>query len=255
MRPKAVLRILAVAALALPLIPLQMLAVRRGWPMQRSLPVIFHRTVLRLIGVMVDERRRMETRRPLLIVSNHVSWLDIPVLGSLAGLSFIAKSEVTGWPIIGLFARLQRSVFIDRRRRHDTAEATALIGARLLEGDPIVLFGEGTTGDGTRVLPFRSALIGAAREAMGASDAPVLVQPLAIRYLRRDGLPIARSAMFAIAWTGDMELAPHLMDLLAGGPIDVLVAWGEPIRYAGDTDRKALAKALEATVRRLARDG
>lgn len=253
MSAKAVLRIACVATLALALMPVQMLAIRAGWPMRRSLPRRFHGIVLRLIGVEVEVRGSASTQRPLLVVANHVSWLDICVFGSLGNLSFVAKSEVAGWPGVGVLARLQRSVFIDRGRRHGTGEAAARIGARLADGDVMVLFAEGTTGDGLRVLPFRSALLGATRAALGSDGGAVGVQPLAIRYARRDGLPIARGAMPKIAWIGDMDLAPHLMAILAGGPIDVVVGWGEAVDVTAGTDRKALARAMERAVRHLVR--
>jgi 1-acyl-sn-glycerol-3-phosphate acyltransferase len=252
MRLTSICRIIAVGLLALPLIPVQWLAVRADWPLARRLPVFFHRCVLAIIGVKLTVRGAQDLRRPVLIVANHVSWLDIIVLGACAPLSFVAKSEVAGWPVIGLFARLQRTVFIERERRQKTGAANAAIGARLKAGDAMVLFGEGTTGDGIHVLPFRSALLGAAREAMGNGDAPALVQPLALRYVRRGGLPIGRSGMSEIAWIGDTDLGPHLLGVLAGPPIDVVVQWGEALPYGTDTDRKALAKELETTVRRLA---
>jgi 1-acyl-sn-glycerol-3-phosphate acyltransferase len=252
MRLKAMCRIAGVAALALPLIPLQWLAVRGDWKLARGLPVFFHRWVLRIIGVKLIIRGAEDGRRPLLIVSNHVSWLDIIVLGACAPLSFIAKSEVKGWPVIGLFASLQRSIFIDRGRRHKTGHATAAIGARLKAGDAVVLFGEGTTGDGMHILPFRSALLGAAREAMADGDVPAFVQPLALRYVRRGGLPIGSGVMRSqISWIGDMDLAPHLVATLSGGPLDVVVQWGEALAFEAGTDRKVLAQRLENEVRRL----
>jgi 1-acyl-sn-glycerol-3-phosphate acyltransferase len=254
MSPKALLRLVGAALLALPLIPVQMVALRFGHGLAAQLPVTFHRTLIAILGVRVTESGRIDERRPLLIVANHVSWLDIPVIGSRGPVSFIAKSEVNGWPVIGLFARLQRSIFIERARRHRTGAATSAIGARLMAGDPMVLFGEGTTGDGMSVLPFRSALIGAAHEAV-AGDRPCLVQPMAIRYIRRSGLPIGRATMPDIAWTGDMELAPHLAGILSGGPIDVLVSWGEAMPVDALTDRKVLARTLEAAVRDLRRAG
>jgi lyso-ornithine lipid O-acyltransferase len=217
--------------------------------------VFFHRCVLTLIGVKVAVNGGEARERPLLIVANHVSWLDIVVLGSLAPLSFIAKSEVAGWPVIGLFARLQRSIFIERERRHKTGEANAAIGARLKAGDAMLLFGEGTTGDGIHILPFRSALLGAAREALGEGAKSAFVQPLALRYTRRGGLPIGRGAMKEVAWIGDMDLAPHLMGVLSGPPIDVVVNWGEPLIYDATTDRKALTRKLEGDVRALVRMG
>jgi 1-acyl-sn-glycerol-3-phosphate acyltransferase len=247
MSVKATVRIAAVVLLVLALMPVQLLAIRFGWPLRRSLPRRFHRIVLALIGVAVETRGAPDPRRPLLIVANHVSWLDICVYGSAESLSFVAKSEVAGWPGIGLLARLQRSIFVERARRSRTAAATAAIGARLSSGDAMLLFAEGTTGDGRRVLPFRSALIGAAREAF-AETGEVVVQPVAIRYVRRGGLPIGREATASIAWTGDMELAPHLAALLAGGPVDVVVAWGAPTLVTASTDRKVLARQLEERV-------
>jgi 1-acyl-sn-glycerol-3-phosphate acyltransferase len=251
MRPKALARIAAVAALALPLIPLQALAVRLNWRLARHLPVAFHSCVLGIIGVRVKTRGCEDGHRPLLIVANHVSWLDIIVLGAAAPLSFIAKSEVAGWPVVGLLARLQRTFFIERQSRHKTGAAANGIGERLKQGDAMLLFAEGTTGDGIHVLPFRSALLGAARAAMDETGGAVLVQPVAVRYSRRDGLPIGRGAMPAISWAGDLDLAPHLLGILAGGPIDVVVSWGEPSIFERNTDRKALTKALEAQVRAL----
>ncbi|CAM5773800.1 1-acyl-sn-glycerol-3-phosphate acyltransferase [Labrys miyagiensis] len=253
MRFKAFCRIAAVGLLALPLIPLQWLAVRRDWSLARNLPVFFHRCVCAIIGVKVAIRGSEAAERPLLIVANHVSWLDIVVLGSVAPLSFIAKSEVAGWPVIGLFARLQRSIFIERERRHKTRQATAAIGERLKAGDAMVLFGEGTTSDGIHILPFRSALLGAAREALGDGDRLAYVQPLALRYTKRGGLPIGRGAMQEVAWIGDVDLAPHLMGVLSGPPIDVVVSWGEALPYGTDTDRKVLTRRLENEVRALAR--
>jgi 1-acyl-sn-glycerol-3-phosphate acyltransferase len=251
MRAKVLLRLAAVAALALPLVPLQALALRLNWRLADRLPVFFHRCILRIIGVSVKTLGREDNRRPLLIVANHVSWLDIIVFGAAAPLSFIAKSEVATWPVLGLFARLQRSFFVERQSRHKTGAAASGIGERLKQGDAMLLFAEGTTGDGIHVLPFRSALLGAARTAMGEGEGAVFVQPVAIRYVRRDGLPIGRGAMPAISWAGDLDLVPHLVGILAGGPIDVVVSWGEVTSFARDTDRKALAKALEVQVRTL----
>jgi 1-acyl-sn-glycerol-3-phosphate acyltransferase len=183
------------------------------------------------------------------VVSNHVSWLDIPVIGSLHPLSFIAKSEVGNWPVVGLLAKLQRSVFIDRQRRKATAEVNDALAHRLVKGEVIVLFAEGTTGDGNRLLPFRSSLVGAAQAALAHDTVEtVYLQPLAIAYTRRDGLPITRRDRPFIAWYGDMDLAPHLALFVKGHPIDVVVTWGEPISFNGS--RKEATAAAEASVRR-----
>lgn len=236
-------------------IPLQWAALRLGAPGRRAIPLAYHRIVCATLGI----RRIVHGEPPrgpaALILSNHVSWLDICVLSALTPLSFIAKAEVGTWPVVSLLARLQRTVFIDRTRRADTARANGAVARRLREGDRIVLFAEGTTGDGTRVLPFRSALVGAAREALTADGAgDVVLQPLAITYVRRDGLPLQRGDRPAIAWHGDMELAPHLKGILAGGPIDVQLTWGTPIPFDAGTDRKRATRRAEEEVRAKVRE-
>ncbi|HEY8383872.1 MAG TPA: lysophospholipid acyltransferase family protein [Microvirga sp.] len=242
------LRLLALILFYLAILGPQMLALRFGWRLRERLPVAFHRMVLRLFGVRVIERGRPPGREATLVLANHVSWLDIPVLGALRPLSFIAKSEIDGWPVVGTFARLQRSVFIDRQRRKATAEVSDAVAHRLAKGEAIVLFAEGTTGDGTRLLPFRSSLVGAAQTALAdpAVDR-ILLQPLAIAYRRRNGLPVTRRDRPAIAWYGDMELAPHLSLFVRGGPLDVVVTWGDPIPFNGN--RKEATAAAESAVR------
>jgi 1-acyl-sn-glycerol-3-phosphate acyltransferase len=246
------LRLLLLALASLFLIPLQMLALRFGWGILHVGPMWFHRVLLRLFNVRVIERGKPPGDAATLVVANHVSWLDIPVIGSLHPLSFIAKSEIEGWPVVGLFAKLQRSVFIDRQRRKATAEVNDALAHRLVKGEVIVLFAEGTTSDGNRLLPFRSSLVGAAQTAlMHDSVERVLLQPLAITYTRRHGLPVTRRDRPFIAWYGDMELAPHLKMFVQATPLDVVVTWGEPIPFNGS--RKGATALAEAEVRKALR--
>jgi 1-acyl-sn-glycerol-3-phosphate acyltransferase len=251
-RAGAAARLLVQALFFLAAMPVQSLAMRLGWRRLAGwTPVLFHRLFLRMFGLRVEVRGALARGAPVLVVANHVSWLDICVLGSLMPLSFVAKSEVAGWPVVGLFARLQRTVFIDRGRRTHTAAVNAMVARRLTEGDMIVLFPEGTSSDGNRVLPFRSALVGAARAALGDAKAGTIhLQPLAITYVRRSGLPLTRRERPEVAWYGDMELAPHLSGFLRGGPFDARVVFGEPIPFDAATDRKRATTEAEAAVRR-----
>lgn len=235
--------------------PVQLLAARFGWRLAGWLPVLFHRLFLRMFGLRIEVRGKLAEGAPVLVLANHVSWLDIPVLGSLAPLSFVAKSEVAGWPVVGLFAKLQRTVFIERARKTHTAEVNEAVGRRLAGGDVIVLFPEGTSSDGNRVLPFRSSLVGAARAALAEpSLGRIHLQPLAITYTRRNGLPLTRRDRPAVAWYGDMDLAPHLAGFLSGGPFDARVTFGEPIAFDAASDRKRATAAAEAAVRRAFHD-
>jgi 1-acyl-sn-glycerol-3-phosphate acyltransferase len=250
-RPAVVLRLAIQALFFLLVLPLQRLAIRFDWRLAGWLPVLFHRLFLRLFGIKVNVHGAPARSAPALVLANHMSWLDIAVLGSLGPLSFVAKSEVAGWPVISLFARLQRTVFIDRARKSHTAEVNAAVAGRLAAGDIVVLFPEGTTSDGNRVLPFRSALVGAARVALAdGAHGRIDLQPLAITYLSRHGLPLTRRDRPEIAWYGDMDLAPHLAALLGQGPLDVAVTWCEPIPFEAATDRKRATAGAEAAIRR-----
>jgi lyso-ornithine lipid O-acyltransferase len=236
----------AVGAITLMLLPFQALAVWLDLPLQRSIPLRFHRMVCALLGIRVRQTGFRMHEHPLLIVSNHCSWVDIPVIASVAPVVFVAKSEVAGWPVIGLLARLQRTVFVERARRHKTRDVNAEIAQRLAEGDPVVLFGEGTSSDGNRVLPFRSALIGAARDAVAEAEhtGRVWIQPLSIAYTGMRGLPLARHERPRVAWYGHMSLAPHLTRLVRRGGLDVSLVWGEPVAFDEQSDRKEVARAL-----------
>jgi 1-acyl-sn-glycerol-3-phosphate acyltransferase len=221
-----------------------------GWS---RITVAYYRMLRALFRVRVNIVGTLVRDHPVLIVANHVSWLDIVLLGSIAPVAFIAKREIGEWPLIGRAAKAQRSVFVDRTRRHQTAEAIAAIAQRLTGGTPVVLFAEGTSSDGNRVLQFRSALVGAARDALAEvrPSRQVLVQPLSICYTRLQGLPMGRQHRPVVAWYGDLDFLPHLKEFIRRGAVDAVVTWGEPIAYDETTDRKALVKSLEDTVRRL----
>lgn len=234
------------------LLPVQLYAMRFRPKLAARVPMWWQRVAARALGLRVRVEGTPATERPLLLVSNHVSWVDIVTLGSLLPVSFIAKSEVGGWPVVKWLARLQRSVFVDRTRRTATAASNSAIAARLAADEALVLFAEGTTGDGISVLPFRSALVGAAREAAG-SETRIVVQPVAIVYVGFQGLPIDRSRMAEIAWHGDMDLAPHLVGLIDIGAIDAVVAFGTPIAFGPDSDRKIVTARAEAEVRAMVR--
>jgi 1-acyl-sn-glycerol-3-phosphate acyltransferase len=248
LRTAFVLTVFAVVTLVL--MPVQWLAVALKRPLRRRIPVFYHRFVCRLLGVRVRANGAPIGDRPLLIVANHSSWLDISIITSVAPVVFVAKSEIARWPFFGLLAKLQRTVFVERDRRHKTGEVNAQIAQRLAEGDPVLLFGEGTAGDGNRVLPFRTALIGAARDAIAAAgNERVWIQPLSIAYVGQQGIALGRHLRPRAAWYGKMKLTEHIGNIVRSGAVDVSVTWGEPIPYDGAIDRKLLARQLESAVR------
>src|SRR5258705_7709195 len=220
---------LAFVALTLVLLPFQLIGLVFDLRLQRTIPHLYHRILCALIGVRIREVGRRSTAAPALILSNHVSWLDICVITALAPVVFVAKSEVARWPVLGWLAKLQRTVFINRQARHQTGAATREIAGRLLGGDAVVLFAEGTSSDGIRVLPFRSSLVGAVHHALGDSThhTHVTVQPMSLAYVGFGGVPIGRNLREPLALDGGVELVPHLLPVLAAGAVDVTLSLGE----------------------------
>lgn len=237
---RACLRILAYVALTLPLLPVQAVALALKHELSTALPRAYHRMVCRVLGIRVIVRGgALASARPLLVVGNHSSYLDIEVLGSLIPGSFVAKAEIAGWPFFGWLAKLQRSVFIERRSSK-AREHKDEIEKRLLEGDVLILFPEGTSDDGNRMLPFRSALFSVAERRIEGE--PLVVQPVSLAYTRLDGMPMGRSFRPLFAWYGDMALAPHLWRMLGMGVLTAEVMFHEPVTIDRFASRKALSE-------------
>jgi 1-acyl-sn-glycerol-3-phosphate acyltransferase len=250
---RVILFALAFLALTLVLLPFQLIGVVFDLRLQRTIPHLYHRVLCTLIGVRIREVGARSTASPALILSNHVSWLDICIISALAPVVFVAKSEVARWPVFGWLAKLQRTIFINRQARHQTGAATREIAGRLLGGDAVVLFAEGTSSDGIRVLPFRSSLVGAVHHALGNSThlTRITVQPMSVAYVGFGGVPMGRGLRERVAWYGDADLMPHLVHVLSSGAVDVTVSWGEAIAYDMSADRKAIARDAEKSVRRM----
>jgi lyso-ornithine lipid O-acyltransferase len=239
-------RLSAYLAWTVSLMPVQALglALRRPWV--ATFPCFYHRACCHILGLRVRQLGQPAPARPVLFAANHVSYLDIAVLGSLLPASFIAKNEVKGWPLFGWLARLQRSVFVDRRVR-STARQRDSIAGRLAARDALILFPEGTSGDGNRVLPFKSALFSVAD---GGVAGPVSVQPVSVAYTRLDGMPIGRRLRPLFAWYGSMAMAPHLWRVLGLGTIEVVVEFHRPTTLPECGSRKLLARYCEDRVAR-----
>ncbi|MDP3069444.1 MAG: lysophospholipid acyltransferase family protein [Opitutaceae bacterium] len=180
--------------------------------------------------------------RGAVIAANHLGYLDILVLASLAPCVFVAKHEVRAWPVFGWFARRAGTRFVDRERRADVARVAQEFAPVIAAGENLVLFLEGTSTDGRTMRPFKSALL----EPAARAGWPAV--PAAIMY----AVPPPHAAEHDVCWWGEMTLAPHLIGLAGLPRIDAAVAWGTPAAPAAD--RKGLARALHDAVRDLRRD-
>jgi lyso-ornithine lipid O-acyltransferase len=211
----------------------------------------YYRVLCALLRIRVRIEGQPARGRAVLYISNHVSWVDIVVIGSIVPVAFVAKSEVRKWPLVGITAAMQRTVFVDRKRRHQAVEAVAEIVSRLASGTSIVLFAEGTSSDGNRVLPFRSALVGAIRQAAAGGAGAIPIQPMSICYTSLHGIPMGRQHRPLVAWYGDLDFMPHIKAFVARGAVDAVVSYGVPVAADAEADRKAMAKTLEGAVRGL----
>jgi 1-acyl-sn-glycerol-3-phosphate acyltransferase len=221
------------------LIPVQILLIRTGSPLRRSLPHFYHRSVAWLLRVQVRRIGEPLAASPTLFVCNHISWLDIVVLSAALPASFIAKQEVNDWPFFGLLARLQRTVFVERERRHRTAEHRDEMRERLESGDNLILFPEGTSSDGLRIQNFKSAFFAAAEHPVRGR--PLTVQPVSLGYSRLNHMPVGRRWMRIFAWVGDEDLVPHLWRFLKSGPSEAVVEFHTPVTIENFASRKGMA--------------
>ena len=237
--------------LTLLFVPLQWLALKFNWQMRDWLPIQYARGLCAVLGIRVETFGRPYRERGVLLAANHTSYLDMPVLAAVIPVAFVAKSEVAKWPLFGTLSHLARTVFVERERRSKAGEQRDRIKERLEEGGTIVLFPEGTSSDGNRVLPFKSALLASADGMVKGPDGQlrrVVVQPVSVAYTRLHGVPMGRELRPFFAWYGDMELMPHLWEAFCMGPIDVMVHYHPPMTVDQFGSRKALAAACEKLV-------
>jgi 1-acyl-sn-glycerol-3-phosphate acyltransferase len=236
---RAVAFVAAMLTAFLIFVPVQALARRRGWPIQHVIQTRFCRVICAALGVRVVTQGRLPASAPRFLVSNHVSWTDIIALASVAPFVFLAKSEVASWPVLGLLARLQGTVFVPRGSRKDIARVNAELCDVLRDARDLVVFPEGTSSDGAGVLPFRSAHF----EALQHYDGDAAIVPSAILYT-------AGGAPLDVGWYGDMTFLPHLWSLMKRRGVTCHIAFGEAFEAKGG-DRKTLAAQSEAQVRAL----
>ena len=236
---RAASRILLAIPYTLVFLPLQTAVLALNLRFCRWLPQFFHRQWCRIFGIQVRVEGRVSPSRPTLFVANHVSYLDIVVLSSVLDAAFVAKAEIADWPILGLLARLQRTLFVERRRPRAANQRDA-IAERLRAGESLILFPEGTSNDGQRVLPFKSALFSVAERH--PEGKPLAIQPVSLAYTRLDGLPLGRAIRPQYAWFGDMTLVPHMFEMLGIGTLTVEVTFHEVVVSDAFDSRKALAE-------------
>lgn len=228
-------------------IPVQaiILLVTRG-PASLVLPLYWHKALRALFGIRVTVIGAPARDGQTLFAANHLSYLDITTLSGIIPVSFIAKAEVARWPLFGTLARLQQTAFTSRSRTQagqDRAALEWMVGS----GKSLILFAEGTSSDGSRILPFKSAFFSIAQPETG----PALnVQPVTIRLRAVDGQPAdSQDIRDLYAWHGDMVMAPHLLRFAGLRGADLEVIFHPALSGGAFEGRKQLARQAENAVR------
>lgn len=237
---RGALVLLAVLVIGLVLTPVQYVIMRRPGARQGGLALTYWRIVAWLLRLKIIVVGDMSRAHPTLFVANHVSWIDIIVYGAIVDARFVAKREVARWPLIGGLARLGGTVFIERKARR-TADQRDLMVEHLQNGDNLILFPEGTSNDGLRTLPFKSAFFSLAETKM-TNGQPIAVQPISLAYVRLGGLPVGRRWMPIFAWIGDQDLLPHLWQFVTHGAAEAVLEFHPPVTIDRFASRKDLAR-------------
>lgn len=209
------------------------------------LPQVWHWCACRIFGIAVEVRGDIYRQGQVIFMSNHVSYLDIPVLGSVVRGSFVAKQDVAGWALFGFLSHLQQTVFISRARGA-AASVQAQLDQRLLAGQDLILFPEGTSTDGRDVYPFKSSLFSL---VVGSQAHDLVVQPITLQVIQTDDRSIGRDspqeALDLYAWHINMDtgLGEHLQRFARLKGARVVLTFHPPLCAKDYSDRKLMAQA------------
>ncbi len=205
------------------------------------LPKIWHRGMCAIIGLKVEVRGKPVHDKQLIYVSNHLSYLDIPVVGSVLKASFIGKDDIASWPIVGHLAKAQQTAFISRTATNAKKVANAL-DVMIAEGKSLILFPEGTSSTGESVLPFKSSLFSISQPK---GLPPIAIQPFIIDLIDVEGKTITPQSRDYYAWYADMEFAPHIWIFMQTKGAKVRLTFLDVITPTPAQDRKELCKIVE----------
>ncbi len=212
------------------------------------LPRLWQKCACTIFRIKINLHGTPHTDSQTIYVSNHISYLDIPVIGSLIDASFVAKDDVESWPLFGYLAKLQQTAFISRDKANVTTAKSALDKA-LDNGKSIIMFPEGTSTNGKKVRPFKSSLFAIALKDNLKED--IYIQPFTLEVKTVDNKEVTTNEIRDIyAWHIDMDmpLAPHLWRFAKNSGAEISVYFHDPIKASRFSDRKTLAKACHDTV-------
>ncbi len=204
---------------------------------------IFHGGCCWLFNLRCHVKGRISEFRPTLFLSNHVSYLDVFILGKFTPAFFIAKSEVASWPILGWLAKAQNTLFFERNSKKVRHQLTIMTDHFDQQGN-LILFPEGTSTEGEHVEPFKSSLL----QSVESSQKDVWIQPVTLAYTHHNGQAMNRSIRDQYAWYAKMPFASHFFNALGMKPADVDIIYHEPVRLSDFASRKECAQYCHQVV-------
>ena len=214
--------------------PIQYILVKVKLSYRIYIPIIFHRILLKILGIKVKVIGKKTSLRPLILVGNHTSYIDIIILGSIMPICFIAKQEIKSWFLFGFLAKMQNTIFI-KRKNFKTLENIKNINKGLDFESAVVLFPEGTTNSGKKILNFKSSFFN-----LFESNNTLGLQNFSLCYTHVNSMPIDNRTRPQVSWYGDMNIVTHLLNFLKLSSVNATVVL-HPIMQLKGQDRKALS--------------
>jgi 1-acyl-sn-glycerol-3-phosphate acyltransferase len=204
--------------------------------------MLWAKTMCGILGIRINKGGELVGERDSFTVCNHISYLDIFVLGSIRPSVFLAKHAVRNWPIAGWMANLAGTVFINRESKKNAVDAMGVMEDRIDSGVNVVMFPGGTTSDGKRINPFKSSLFNL------PAGRNFTVSPLSIRYTGINGKYVTPDMLDKIAWYGEMRLVPHFWDLLGLRSIEAALHFNPVIEPSGHSVSLSIARKRLCTL-------
>ena len=237
------IKIFLIFLIILIIVPFQITLVLFNLKLRLYIPKIFHKFVLLVLGIKVNKIGEITRLRPLVLIGNHTSYLDIIVLGSLMPISFVAKEEIRGWFLFGFLAKMQNTIFI-KRKNYKTLESIVKINENINNNFALVLFPEGTTSSGKKILNFKTSLFN-----LFEGDSTLRLQNFSLCYTHVNTMPIDNRVRPQISWYGDMNMISHLTNLLKLSCINVTVVM-HPVFSTKNLNRKEISKFSHVQIKK-----
>ena len=253
-----IFKLLIILVLIFLVLPFQIVSNIFNLKFRYLVPYLFFKLVNFFLGIKIelDQQSKVHLSNKSevgsLYVSNHVSWIDIVAIGSLIKSRFIAKKEVKAMGIFGFLAALNNTFFIDNSKATKSLDYSNNISKKLLNGENLILFPEGTTSDGSAIRKFKSSFFESANSKYlcpsSREEKFINVYPITLCYLKKNGLPMGINVRRGVAWIGEYPMLRLMYDFLISGNVSIYINISNAVTFKDFGDRKKLSSHCENTI-------